>query len=143
MDHLRLEADLTPLEKHHRVIYYDQRGGGRSTLPANPALLTIDYHVADLEALRQSLGLDRVTLVAHSFGPAIAALYAIRYPEHVERMVFLGPIPPRKGEFFKLFGEAFQPRLTDQQRKRGDELQKQFATSSDVTAVCREYWSIM
>src|ERR1043165_9991673 len=107
------------------------------------ALLTIDHHVDDLEALRQQLHLDKLTLVAHSFGPAIAALYAIKHPDHVERMVFLGPIPPRKGKFFELFGQSFQPRLTDEQRKRGAELQKQFATSSDVTAVCREYWSIM
>src|SRR5260221_7303208 len=100
MDHLTLEADLAPLEKHHRVIYYDQRGGGRSTLPANPALLTIDHHVADLEALRQSLWLDRDTLVPHSFGPRIAAPYGIRYPEHVDRMVLLARIPPRTGDVF-------------------------------------------
>jgi len=143
MDHESLAADLKPLEKHHRVIEYDQRGGGRSTLPADMALLTIDHHVDDLEALRQQLHIEKLTLVAHSFGPAIAALYAIKYPDHVERMVFLGPIPPRKGKFFELFGASFQPRLTDEQRKRGAELQKQFATSSDVTAVCREYWSIM
>ena len=143
MDHESLARDLVPLEKHHRVIEYDQRGGGRSTLPDDMALLTIDHHVDDLEALRQQLHLDKLTLVAHSFGPAIAALYAIKHPDHVERMVFLGPIPPRKGKFFELFGQSFQPRLTDEQRKRGAELQKQFATSSDVTAVCREYWSIM
>jgi proline iminopeptidase len=143
MDHLSLAADLAPLEQHHRVIYYDQRGGGRSTLPADPALLTIDHHVQDLEALRLHLGLERVTLVAHSFGPAIAALYAIRYPEHVERMVFLAPIPPRKGKFFEEFGASLGKRLTDEQRKRAAELQSGFETSTDVAALCREYWSIM
>jgi proline iminopeptidase len=143
MDHESLAADLAPLERHHRVIEYDQRGGGRSTLPADMAQLTIDHHVDDLEALRKHLGLKKVTLIAHSFGPAIAALYAIRYPENVERMVFLGPIPPRKGKFFEEFGAALQPRLTDEQRKRGAELQKAFATSKDPAAVCREYWAIM
>jgi proline iminopeptidase len=143
MDHLTLEADFAPLEKHHRVIYYDQRGGGRSTLPADASLLTIEHHVADLEALRQSLGLDKVTLVAHSFGPAIAALYAIRYPEHVERMVFLAPIPPRKGKFFEEFGANLGKRIAPEQRKRAGELQASIATSSDMTKLCREYWSIM
>jgi endothelin-converting enzyme/putative endopeptidase len=143
MDHESLAGDLVPLTAHHRLIEYDQRGGGRSTLPADTALLTIDHHVRDLEALRQHLGLDKVTLLAHSFGPAIAALYAIRYPEHVERMIFLGPIPPRKGKFFEEFGAALGPRLTDAQRKRGSELQAQFATAADIAAVCREYWSIM
>jgi proline iminopeptidase len=143
MDHLSLAADLTPLEQHHRVIYYDQRGGGRSTLPADPALLTIDHHVQDLEALRVHLGLEKVTLVAHSFGPAIAALYAIRYPEHVERMVFLAPIPPRKGKFFEEFGASLRKRLTEAQRKRANELESAVETSNDMTALCREYWSIM
>jgi len=143
MDHGSLSGDLGPLEKHHRVIYYDQRGGGQSTLPPDTALLTIDDHVRDLEALRQHLGLEKVTLLAHSFGPAIAAQYAIKYPEHVERMIFLSPIPPVKGKFFEEYGASLMKRLTDKQRARGEELQKELQTSSDVTAVCREYWSIM
>ena len=143
MDHGTLEADLAPLAKDHRLIYYDQRGGGRSTLPSDPALLTIDHHVRDLEALRKHLRLDKVTLLAHSFGPAIAALYAIRYPEHVERMIFLGPIPPRKGKFFEEFGPGLRKRVSDDQMKRANELQKTFATAADVAKVCREYWSIM
>jgi len=143
MDHGSLAADLAPLAKHHRVIYYDQRGGGRSTLPADSSLLTIDHHVQDLEALRQHLGLEKVTLIAHSFGPAIAAQYAIRYPEHVERMVFLGPIPPRKGKFFEEYGATLGKRITDEQRKRAEELEKELATSADANAVCRQYWAIM
>jgi len=143
MDHGSLAADLAPLERRHRLIYYDQRGGGRSTLPADTALLTIDHHVEDLEALRKHLGLDKVTLLAHSFGPAIAARYAIRYPQHVERMIFLSPIPPVKGTFFEEYGAALTKRLTDDERARGAELQKAFETSGDATAVCREYWSIM
>lgn len=143
MDHDSLAADLAPLRKHHRVIEYDQRGGGRSTVPVDVALLTIEHHVNDLEALRLHLGLKKVTLLAHSFGPAIAARYAIRYPENVERMVFLSPIPPVKGKFFEEYGASLTKRLNDDQRKRADELQKAFETSSDTTAVCREYWSIM
>jgi len=142
MDHDSLSGDLHPLEQHHRVIEYDQRGGGRSTLPEDTKLLTIEHHVDDLEALRQQLGLGKLTIVAHSFGPAIAARYAIKYPDHVERMVFLGPIPPRKGKFAEEFGATMKPRLTDAQRARGSELQKAFATSNDVAAVCREYWTI-
>jgi proline iminopeptidase len=143
MDHYSVAADLAPLARHHRVIYYDQRGGGQSTLPSDASLLTIEHHVNDLEALRKQLGLSKVTLLAHSFGPAIAALYAIRYPERVERMVFLSPIPPRKGKFFEEFGAALGGRLTDDQRKRAEELTKEFETTSDVVSVCRQYWALM
>jgi proline iminopeptidase len=143
MDHRSLEADLTPLARHHRLIYYDQRGGGESTLPADTSLLTIEHHVSDLEALRRHLGLEKVTLLAHSFGPAIAASYAIRYPEHVARMIFLSPIPPRKGKFFEEYGAALEERLTEDQRKRAQDLEKSLETTSDATAVCRQYWAIM
>lgn len=140
MDHETLAADLVPLERKHRVIYYDQRGGGRSTLPNDDALLTIDHHVRDLEALRRHLGIDKVTLLAHSFGPAIAALYAIQYPEHVDRMIFLGPIPPRRGKFGEVYGATLRSRLSPEQQKRAEELS---FDKGDAAAVCREYWSIM
>ena len=140
MDHATLAADLVPLEQRHRVIYYDQRGGGRSTLPVDSALLTIDHHVRDLEALRRHLRLRKVTLLAHSFGPAVAALYAIRHPQRVDRMIFLGPIPPRKGEFSQQYGATLRSRLTAEQLARVEELS--FETAN-VAEVCREYWSIM
>ena len=143
MDHATLAADLVPLTKKHRVIYYDQRGGGRSTLPDDTALLGIDHHVRDLEALRQHFGFRKMTILAHSFGPAIAALYAIRYPQHVERMIFLGPIPPRKGKFFEEFPANLALRIDEKQLVRARELQSQFATAADVAALCREYWAIM
>src|SRR3954454_19839974 len=45
MDSGSLRGDLGPLEAKHRLLYYDQRGGGRSSLPAETKLLTIDHHV--------------------------------------------------------------------------------------------------
>jgi pimeloyl-ACP methyl ester carboxylesterase len=43
-----------------------------------------------------SISAARVTLVAHSYGPLLAASYALAHPDHVNRMVF-GPVP-RGGE---------------------------------------------
>jgi proline iminopeptidase len=143
MDHGSLENDLAPLTKRHRVIFYDQRGGGRSSLPDDAAQLTIDHHVSDLEALRKHLRIEKMTLLAHSFGPAIAALYAIRYPDHVDRMIFLGPIPRRKGAFFEEYGANLSARVDEKSRMRAEEIEKSFATTKDMTAACREYWSIM
>lgn len=140
MDHLSLAADLKPLERKHRVVYYDQRGGGRSTLPDDASLLMLEHHVADLEALRKHLGLRKVTLLAHSFGPAIATFYALQYPDRVERMIFLGPIPPRKGAFFEEYAARLNARLTDAQRTRAGQLS---FDSANVVEVCREYWRLM
>jgi len=142
LDHASLAADLTPLEKTRTVIYYDQRGGGRSSLPADPALLTIDHHVRDLEALRVRLGLEKLTLLAHSFGPAIAARYAIAHPDRVERLIFLGPIPPRKGTFFEDYGATLRSRIGEAGEKRADDAYKRMMEGTGVTAACRDYWAV-
>jgi proline iminopeptidase len=142
LDHGSLAADLTPLEKTHTVIYYDQRGGGRSSLPGDPALLTIDHHVRDLEALRVRLGVEKLTLLAHSFGPAIAARYAIAHPGRVERMIFLGPIPPRKGTFFEDYGATLQSRIGEAGEKRADDAYRRMMEGDDVVSACRDYWAV-
>ncbi len=141
LDSGTLSGDLGPLEAKHRLLYYDQRGGGRSSLPADTKLLTLDHHVDDVEALRLHLGVDKIVLIGHSFGPAIVAGYAIKYPEHVDRMVFLAPIPPRKGKFIEEYGATMDSRLTDEQQKRSAELRKQYE-SGDVVAACRAFWAI-
>lgn len=80
--------DLAPLAESFTVVFYDQRGGGRSELPADTSLLRAEYFVEDLEAVRRHFGLDRMKLFTHSFGSILAARYAERFPDRVDRMVF-------------------------------------------------------
>lgn len=142
MDHASLAADLAPLETRHTLVYYDQRGGGRSSLPSDPAALSIDRYVDDLEALRVRLGVGKLTLLAHSFGPAVAARYAIAHPDRVERMVFLGPVPPRKGTFFEDYGATLRSRIGEEGEKRADDAYKRMTEGDDIVAACRDYWAI-
>lgn len=72
--------DAEPLAKDRTLLMYDQRGSGRSQLVTDPKMLTARDHVRDLEALRQSFGLERLTLVGFSWGAGLAALYATEYP---------------------------------------------------------------
>src|SRR5258708_27211520 len=51
---------LIPLGRRHSLILYDQRGGGRSTLVQDPALLTAAADVRDLEELRKHFGAEKV-----------------------------------------------------------------------------------
>ncbi|GIW27768.1 MAG: proline iminopeptidase [Meiothermus sp.] len=75
-----------------RVIYLDQRGGGRSpALPEIPGLFTIDALVSDLFHLRDHLGLSSWTLLAHGFGGVLALDYARRSPDTTERLVLINP----------------------------------------------------
>jgi proline iminopeptidase len=143
MDMGYMVPDFHPLEAHHRLLYYDQRGSGRSELLRDDAsLYTMARHVADLEALRRRFGLERMTLVAHSFGPAIAASYAIAHPDRVARMIFLGPVPPRAGDLWKRYGDTIDSRLTPAERTELERLEDAMLHGGDPVRSCRAYWAI-
>jgi proline iminopeptidase len=74
------------------LVYYDQRGGGRSPV-ARDVPVGWEEQVADLEALRLTWGLDRLVIAGYSWGALLALLYAIRHPERVERLALVSPAP--------------------------------------------------
>jgi proline iminopeptidase len=76
------------LEKKLQVIYLDQRGSGRSERPWRGEY-SIAALVDDIEALRKTLGVDRLALMGHSFGGTLALEYAAKYPGHVAKMVLV------------------------------------------------------
>jgi parallel beta-helix repeat protein len=90
-----LAPDLEPLGREHTLLFYDQRGVGRSW--GEPDVdLSVDRHIEDLEALRSHFGIGRLRLAGHSWGAMLAARYAAAYPERVERMLFIDPMVPAK-----------------------------------------------
>lgn len=76
------------LERSLRMVYFDQRGSGRSERPWS-GHYQLDTLAADVEALRRTLGLSKIALIGHSFGGTLALEYAARYPQHVSRMVLV------------------------------------------------------
>ncbi|GAB3297122.1 alpha/beta fold hydrolase [Hymenobacter tenuis] len=79
------------LEDQLRMIYFDQRGSGRSASSVRK-----DYSMArlvqDLEELRQHLGLEKWVVMAHSFGGTIATAYATKYPERVQGLILVNSV---------------------------------------------------
>ncbi|NML72303.1 alpha/beta hydrolase [Chryseobacterium sp. RP-3-3] len=72
------------LEKKMKMIYMDQRGSGQSGTSENYHL---EAMVQDIEELRQHLKLDKIFLLAHSFGGIIAVNYAKKYPQHTKGLI--------------------------------------------------------
>jgi len=103
---------------NHDLVVYDQRGTGRSgflTCPQaeNSATTNNAYAsqcatelgptrrnystrdtVDDIEALRQALGVDKVSIFGVSYGTYVAQLYARRYPAHTESLILDSVVPP-------------------------------------------------
>lgn len=141
--HEVLAPDLQPLTLRHTVVFYDQRGGGRSGLP-DTTLLGMDRFVEDLEAVRRHFGMERMTLLAHSFAPLLAASYARTYPERVERMIFLGGLGPRREDAI-VFGRTRAQQRDSAQARRWQDIVRRFRTGTPAEAVeaCRENMKLM
>lgn len=80
------------LARGRTLIYYDQRGGGRSPVPRE---IPVGWReqVGDLEALRQIWGLERLTIAGYSWGGLLSLLYAVEHPERVERLALVSAAP--------------------------------------------------
>ena len=70
---------------HYRIILLDQRGSGRSTPNASLHANTTWHLVADMERLREHLGIDRWQLCGGSWGSTLSLAYAEKHPERVRR----------------------------------------------------------
>ncbi|HEX5726067.1 MAG TPA: alpha/beta hydrolase [Longimicrobiaceae bacterium] len=132
--------DLAPLARSHTLIYYDQRGGGRSELPRDTTLLDASFHVQDLEAVRRFFGLERMSVVAHSFGPILVARYLAEHPGRVARMVFLGSSPPRRADAGEIARSSYA-RSDPAAVRRYIELIQALGTDTvtEVMERCREF----
>ena len=87
-DHSGFKPAYTPLAEHMQLVYFDHRGQGRSAR-GNPALYTLDENVADMEALRNHLGLGPIVSIGTSYGGMVAMAHAARYPTSVSHLVLI------------------------------------------------------
>jgi len=74
-----------------RVFLYDQAGGGLSGFLPHLRDYSVARSVADLEAMRQNIGVDKMILIGHSWGSTLAASYMAKFPAHVSKVVFHAP----------------------------------------------------
>ena len=92
----------------YRVVLFDQRGCGRSVPHASdPAtdmsVNTTDHLVADMERLREHLGIERWLLSGGSWGSTLILAYAERHPERVSEIVISGVTTSRRLELDWLY----------------------------------------
>lgn len=143
LDHAYLLPDLAPLAESYTLVTYDQRGGGRSTLVADIADLDLQAHIADLEAVRRSLGIERKVLLGHSWGAVLAAHYARAYPQHVEKLVMVSPGAVRRTPYEdQLFTRAIAW-MDDVELAELETLTDMFqAGAGDIRATCRAFFGL-
>ncbi|WP_046778528.1 alpha/beta fold hydrolase [Streptomyces yangpuensis] len=87
----RYLGDLGGLAAGRTLILLDLRGTGDSAVPADESTYRVDHQVADVEALRVHLGLERMDVLAHSAAGNLAMLYAAAHPQRLGRTVLVTP----------------------------------------------------
>jgi len=78
---------LLPLARRNKVIFIDERGSGRSQKLEDPSGYTVENMVEDVEAVRQALGLGKISLLGHSYGGALAQAYALKYQANLTHLI--------------------------------------------------------
>ena len=78
---------LVPLARKNRLVFIDERGGGKSPKLENPAEYTVENMVEDTEAVRKALRLGKINLLGHSFGGVLAQAYALKYQKNLSHLV--------------------------------------------------------
>ena len=91
-DYAYLLPQYDRLAHGRALLFYDQRGGGRSPV-ARDVPVGWQEHVADLDALRKHWAIDRLALLGYSWGGLLAVLYALEYSDRVGRLALVAPAP--------------------------------------------------
>jgi proline iminopeptidase len=114
-DHSGFKPAMSPLADTMQMVYFDHRGQGRSAR-GDPARYTLDENAADMEALRQHLGLGPVVSIGTSYGGMVAMAHAARYPGAVAKLILIvtashGGFMPLAEQFIREHGTPDQQRV--------------------------------
>jgi proline iminopeptidase len=109
------------IARHRLVVFYDQRGTGASRRVKAGASQSMEAQVADLEAVRRQLGLEKVALVGDSYGGLLSMAYAAAHPEHVAKLVLSDSPGPSWKSIVHLLPQVF-PDVEEQDKAEEQKL---------------------
>lgn len=125
LDHHYLLPELDRLADSFRLIYYDQRGRGRSAERVKPTEVGIESEIEDLESVRHHFGLDAIAVLGHSWGGVLAMEYATRHADRVSHLILAHTAPASAEDWL-----AFRQHLV-RLRPAGDVERMQALSSTD------------
>ncbi len=112
--------------KNRFVVLYDQRGTGGSKrmqagISQSGVSQTMDAQVADLDAIRQSLGLEKFALLGDSYGGLVVMAYAAAHPEHVAKLILSDSPGPSLKSIVHLLPDVF-PDIEEENKQEAQKL---------------------
>lgn len=92
-DHTYLLPDFDRFAEAFRLLYYDQRGRGKSAEGVRASDVTMASEVDDLDKVRQHFQLASAAILGHSWGAVLALEYALHHPDRVSHLILMNPAP--------------------------------------------------
>jgi len=120
------------------LIFYDQRGRGKSSAIASINQISMDVEISDLEAIRRHFGKEKISLIGWSYLGGMVVLYASRYPEHINRIVQIGPLSPT----YEIFQQSLSTPFDSESAAQLQKLKEVGLDESDPERFCTQYWHI-
>lgn len=126
--------------ENYQFFYYDQRGCGKSTIPFNKFSscnffensnilinkLGVKEHITDIERIRRILGVDKLSLISHSYGMILALMYAFEFPTRVENLILVSPACILKMPNFEMTLDRIGTFFNKQVRNQFNTFMKQY-----------------
>ena len=106
---------LAPLSAKRQLIFFDQRGRGKSQQPPGPRSARIEHDAGDVPAIREALGIKTWNVLGHSWGGGIGMLATAQDQEAVNRVVLVDAVGPTSNWLSRLHSTAVS-RLTGEKR---------------------------
>lgn len=83
-----------------------------------------------------------ISLIGWSYSGAVVALYSIKYHQHVERMIQIGPIPPRKNPYWEQNVMTSSSRLNENDQKTIENIYEKYQDTDNTHDFIKEYYKV-
>ena len=128
------------LAKDRKIVFYDQRGNGKSSELKDGQPCGLAEQVDDLDALRAHLGFEKFDLLGHSWGGYLVMAYAARHPEHIDHLMIVDSAAPKIQDTVFLFKNIY-PETTA--REDGMAFAVELGDEKAIAADLHEYMSMI
>src|SRR5215470_4011118 len=128
------------LAKGRKVVFYDQRGNGRSSELKEGQACGLAEQVDDLDALRAHLGFEKFDLLGHSWGGYLVMAYAARHPERIAHLMIVDSAAPKIGDTVFLFKNMYPETVA---REDGFAFAVELGDAKAIGDDLREYLSMI
>ncbi len=108
LDHSYFLPQMEKLADTYELIFFDQRGCGKSSIRVDSTAMTLDALVEDIDRIRDAYNLNTMNLMGHSWGGLLAMFYAIKHGERLNSLILVNSTPPTselRSASFKIIGE--------------------------------------